>query len=66
MPRASSMSSPTEEYFDEGHAEPIPTKEKEYPCREVFYLPKHAVVKPSSTIMQLRVVFDASSKTKSS
>ena len=35
-----------EEYFVEGHAEPIPHKEFEKPCREVFYLPMHAVVKP--------------------
>ena len=40
-------------------------REMEKPCREVFYLPMHAVVKQSSTTTQLRVVFDSSAKTKS-
>ena len=61
------MSSPVliEEYLIEGHAERIPPQEFEKPCREVFYLPMHAVTKPSSTTTQLRVVFDASAKMKS-
>ena len=42
-----------EEYLVEGHAERIPAQEFEKPCREVFYLPMHAVTKPSSTTTRL-------------
>ena len=53
------------EYFVEGHAERIPPSEMDKPCSKVFYLPMHAVVKPSSTTTRLRVVFNASAITKS-
>ena len=50
------------EYFDMGHAEPVPAKDLERPCKQVFYLPIHAVSKESSTTTKLRAVFDASAK----
>ena len=51
-----------DEYFQQGHAESVPSKDvmKEY--EEVFYLPRHAVYKDSSSTSQLRVVFDKSEK----
>ena len=54
-----------EEYFTQEHAELVPLKDLDKPCEEVFYLPMHAVTKESSTTTQLRVVFDASAKTRS-
>ena len=53
------------EYFDLDHAEPVPASELTKPWEDVFYMPMHAVMKASSTTSQLRVVFDASAKTKS-
>ena len=46
-----------EEYFDLGHAEPVPVEDM--PPSEVFYLPMHAVYKDSSTTTKVRAVFDA-------
>ena len=37
------------EYFDEGHAEPIPVTDLKKTRSEVFYLPMHIVQKESST-----------------
>jgi hypothetical protein len=50
------------EYFDMGHTEPVPAEDLEKPCKQVFYLPIHAVSKESSTTTKLRAVFDASAK----
>ena len=51
------------EYFELGHAEPVPTmeinKEKKY------YMLMHAVRKDSTTTMKVRVVFDAFAKSNS-
>lgn len=54
-----------EEYFELGHAEPVPYPDLQKPVHECFYLPMHAVYKDSSTTTKLRVVFDASAKTTS-
>ena len=51
------------EYFDMGHAEPVPESDLEKPPQQVFYLPMHAVMKDSSTTTKIRAVFDASAKT---
>ena len=58
------FTSALEEYFQQGHAEPVPPTDLDKPCQEVFYLPMHAVSKNSSTMMQLQIVFDASAKSK--
>ena len=50
------------EYFEQGHAEPVPLGDLSKPCQDVFYLPMHAVCKDTSTTTKLRVVFDASAK----
>ena len=54
-----------DEYFDLGHAEPIPISDMEKPPHEVFYLLMHAVYKDSSSNTKIRVVFDASAKSDS-
>ena len=54
-----------EEYFDLGHAEPVPAEDMNKPPSEVFYLPMHAVYKDSSTTTMVRAVFDASAKSSS-
>ena len=54
-----------QEYFDMGHAEPVPMFDLHQPCTKVYYLPMHGVVKNSSATTKLRVVFDASAKTSS-
>ncbi len=56
------LSDVVEEYFDMGHAEPVPQSDLDKPCHKVFYLPMHAVVKESSTTTKVRAVFDASAK----
>ena len=50
------------EYFEQGHAETVPSKDLMKKHEEVFYLPMHAVYKDSSSTSKLRVVFDASTK----
>ena len=54
-----------EEYFELGHAEPVPAVDLKMSCSEVYYMPMHAVWKESSTTTKLRVVFDASAKSTS-
>ena len=54
-----------DEYFDSGHAEPVPEADLEKSPHSVFYLPMHAVRKDSSTTTKIRAVFDASAKTSS-
>ncbi|XP_065088817.1 uncharacterized protein LOC135710230 [Ochlerotatus camptorhynchus] len=49
------------EYIELGHMVPVdPLQDKTHTCS--FYLPHHAVLKPSSTTTKCRVVFDGSSK----
>ncbi|XP_055910470.1 uncharacterized protein LOC129944834 [Eupeodes corollae] len=48
-----------EEYEQLGHMSVVPESERE---RSAFYLPHHAILKPTSTTTKLRVVFDASCK----
>ena len=50
------------EYFDMGHAKPVPTSNLIKPARDIFYMPMHTVTKTSSTTTKLWVVFDASAK----
>lgn len=54
-----------DEYFDSGHAEPVPAADWSEPPAHVFYLPMHAVRKSSSTTTKVRAVFDTSAKTSS-
>ena len=44
------------------HAEPVPEVDLNKPCKDVFYLPMHAVVKESSTTSKATAVFDVSAK----
>ena len=53
------------EYFDMGHAEPVPAVDLRKPECDVFYLPIHVVRKESSSTTKIRAVFDASAKTSS-
>ena len=53
------------EYFELGHAEPVPIKELDRQCTEVYYFPMHAVRKETSSTSKIRVVFDASAKSTS-
>ena len=50
------------EYFEMGHAEPVPVADLEKQTQDVFYLPMHAVRKESSTTTKIRAVFDVSAK----
>ena len=52
-----------QEYFDKGHAQPIPASEKS--CEEVYYIPMQAIRKESTSPSKMCVVFDASAKTTS-
>ena len=54
-----------EEYFEMGHAEPVPPAELGLPCHKVFYLRMHAVIKDSSTTTKIHAVFNASAKSSS-
>ena len=51
------------EIIDFGHKELNPEKELDNP--NCYYLPRHCVHKPDSTMSKLRVLFDASAKTTS-
>ena len=52
-----------QEYFDLGHAEPVPVPALDKPMTEVFYLPIHVVRKDSSSTTKVRAVFDGSART---
>ena len=56
------FSKAVQEYFDMGHAGPMPVKQLVKPCEEVFYLLMHGVTRDSSTTTRLRLEFDASAK----
>ncbi len=45
-----------QEYFQMGHAEPVPSRDLDKPREEVFYLPIQAVVKESSTTTKVSCV----------
>ena len=53
------------EFEDMGHLEEVPPDELENGCENHYYFPHIAVFKESSTITNLRVVFDWSVKTSS-
>ena len=53
------------EYFELGHAEPVPIKELDRQCTEVYYFQMHAVRKETTSTRKIRVVFDASAKSTS-
>ena len=55
-----------EEYFEMGHAKPVPLADLEKSEQETFYLPVHAVRKESSSTTKIPVIFDASAKSSSS
>jgi len=44
------------DYFQKGHAEPVPETDMKKSLQEVFHLPMHAVHKESSTTTKLRAV----------
>ena len=48
-----------------GHAEKIPLQEVNKSHTEIFYLPMHGVVKDTSSMTRLRIVFDGSAKSSS-
>ena len=48
-----------DEYFQSGHAEPVPEADLENPPHRIFYLPIHMVRKESSMTTKVRAVFDA-------
>ena len=52
-----------QEYFDLGHAEPVPVPALDKPMTEVFYLPIYIVRKDSSSTTKVRAVFDGSAMT---
>ena len=54
-----------EEYFEQGHAELVPTSDLEKPSNKMFYLPMHAVRKETSTTTKVPAVFDASATSSS-
>ena len=53
------------EYFELGHAEPVPAVALKKPCSELYYMPTLVVWKESRSTTKLRVVFDASAKSTS-
>ena len=48
------------EYFNQQHAERVPSKDLVKSPDKVFYLPIHIVYNESSTTTKIRAVFDAS------
>ena len=54
------LSAVMDEYFQQEHAELVPTSDLEKAVSEVFYLPMHVVRKESSSTTKLCAVFDAS------
>ena len=54
-----------QEYGQLGHAELVPPEELQKDPSSTFYFPMHGVLKEASTTTKLRVVFDASAKSKS-
>ena len=54
-----------QEYFDLGHAEPVPAEDLDLVPSSVFYLPMHVVYKSSSSTTKIRPVFNASAKSAS-
>ncbi|KAL0829434.1 hypothetical protein ABMA28_004206 [Loxostege sticticalis] len=48
------------EYESQGHMEKVPVNEKERNTNLTYYLPHHAVLRPTSLSTKLRVVFDGS------
>ncbi|XP_038117277.1 uncharacterized protein LOC119769333 [Culex quinquefasciatus] len=52
------------EYEELGHCELV-DETKDKPGTKAYYMPHHAVLRPSSTSTKLRVVFDASAKSSS-
>ena len=54
-----------QEYFDFGHAEPVPVADLEKSEKEVFCLPMHAVRKESSSTTKIQAVFNASAESSS-
>ena len=63
--RFDELSSVMEEYFEQEHAELVPTSDLDKPASQTFYLPMHAVRKESSTTTKVRAVFDASAASSS-
>ena len=53
------------EYFDQQHAERVPSKDLEKSPDKVFYLPIHIVYKETSTTTKIRSVFDAPANSSS-
>jgi hypothetical protein len=55
------------EYLQLGHMRPVPSETSVGEARRnnIFFLPHHAVLRPDSTTIKTRVVFDASAKTTS-
>uniref|UniRef100_A0A1B0D852 DUF5641 domain-containing protein n=1 Tax=Phlebotomus papatasi TaxID=29031 RepID=A0A1B0D852_PHLPP len=52
------------EYLRMGHMERVPAREVSVSPSESYYIPHMAVLRPSSTTTKLRVVFDASARTR--
>ena len=52
------------EYESLGQMELVPKNEIHKPYNELFYLPHHPVIKEASSTTRLRVVFDASAKSR--
>ena len=63
--RFDEFSSVIEEYFEQEHAELVPTSDLDKPASQTFYLPMHAVRKESSTTTKVHAVFDASAASSS-
>ena len=67
IPRESSLKcrKVVHEYFDQQHAQRVPSKDLEKSPDKVFYLPIHIVYKESSTTTKIRAVFAASASSSS-